>query len=173
MLEAFRLVLLSGKTAFLNMVGHFASAVFERDVRGFIDANNLGNAVRLSGVLTGNDKWNAFSAAELFCFPTHFLSESFEVSLIEAMSFALPIIATRWRSIPDIVDDGENGFLVPIRDPAAMASKLERLVHDRALREMMGRSGREKFLREFTLDRYHARMNWMFQAARREHREPT
>lgn len=168
LLEAFRILLRSGRAAFLDLVGHFASTSFERDVRAFIAVNALEDKVRLRGVLTGNDKWQAYSDADVFCFPTHFASESFGVCLVEAMSFGLPIVATRWRSIPDIVDEGETGFLVPVEDSAAMAARLGALVDDPALRLRMGRSGRDKFLGTFTLEKYHARMNAMFQSIQTE-----
>jgi glycosyltransferase involved in cell wall biosynthesis len=171
LLEAFKRIRLSGKAACLDLVGRFASTAFEREVLEFISTNNLGEVVRLRGVLTGDDKWLAFSEADLFCFPTHHPSETFGVCLLEAMSFTLPTVATRWGGIPDIVDDGETGFLVPIRDAVAMAEKLERLVLDRGLREAMGRAGREKFRREFTLEQYHARMNMMFQAVQADARQ--
>ncbi len=168
LLEAFQRLLAGGSSAYLDLVGHFASASFERHVRAFIADNGLGSAVRLHGVLTGDAKWNAFRAADLFCFPTHHPSESFGICLIEAMSFSLPIVATRWRSTPEIVDDGENGFLVPARDAAAMACRLGQLVDDPDLRRSTGQLGRQKFAREFTLDKYHARLNEVFQVARRD-----
>jgi glycosyltransferase involved in cell wall biosynthesis len=170
LLEAFRSMLANGEAASLDLVGHFASTAFERQVKIFIAANQLEDAVRLHGVLTGDAKWDVFRAADLFCFPTYFPSESFGVCLIEAMSFSLPIVATRWRSIPEIVDDGENGFLVPIRDAVAMAEKLGQLARDRELRSAMGLSGRRKFLREFTLDKYYARINQIFQATQSDAR---
>jgi glycosyltransferase involved in cell wall biosynthesis len=162
LLEAFRLLRSRGGTACLQLVGHFSSAEFQRTVIEFLERNDLGETVRLCGILTGDDKWQAFSKADLFCFPSHFFAESFPVCLVEALSFGLPVVTTRWRGIPDIVVDGENGFLVPIGDALAVADRLERLLADPGLCEAMGRAGRAKFERDYTLAQYHDRINSVF-----------
>ncbi len=78
------------------------------------------------------------------------------------MSFRLPVVATRWRGIPEVVDDGVTGLLVPPKDPAALADRLEQLHSDPNLRTALGEAGREKFLREFTVGRYWQRMENIF-----------
>jgi glycosyltransferase involved in cell wall biosynthesis len=55
----------------------------------------------------------------VFCFPSFFNSEAFPVVLLEALACGLPIVSTRWRGIPSIVDDGECGLLVEPRDDQA------------------------------------------------------
>ncbi len=164
MLEALRLLRNRGVPAFLQLVGHFGSAEFERIVREFIICHNIQEDVRLAGVLTGDDKWQAFRDADIFCFPSHFFAESFPVCLVEALSFGLPAVTTRWRGIPDIVGDGENGFLVSTGDAPAVAERLEQLIIDPGLRKAMGRVGRAKFEREYTLAQYHARLNAAFES---------
>jgi glycosyltransferase involved in cell wall biosynthesis len=76
--------------------------------------------------------------------------EGIPVALMEAMSAGLPVVATRIGGIPELVEDGSTGYLVPPSDSAALAAALERLAQDRSLRESMGRAGREKVLREFS-----------------------
>ena len=114
------------------------------------------------GVLTGREKLAAYARADVLCFPTFFESETFGLVLLEAMSFGLPVVATRWRGIPSIVDDGVTGFLAGVRDPDAVAERLLRLARDPALRERIGAAARRKFLREYTIDRHLARMAAMF-----------
>ena len=65
----------------------------------------------------------------------------------------LPVVATKVGGVPELVEDGVTGFLVPPRDPQALAKALQRLIDDPELRRRMGEAGREKALREFTLDR--------------------
>jgi glycosyltransferase involved in cell wall biosynthesis len=72
--------------------------------------------------------------------------------------FGLPVVATRWRGIPAVVDDGVTGFLVPVRDPAALALALEQLILDAGLRQSLGAAGRRKYLEEFTIDRHLERL---------------
>ncbi|GBD89456.1 putative glycosyltransferase EpsD [bacterium BMS3Abin04] len=70
------------------------------------------------------------------------------------MMFSLPIIATDWRGIPEIIEEGKNGFLVPVNDPDTTAEKIELLLKDSSLREIMGKKGREIFLEKFTLKKH-------------------
>jgi len=63
------------------------------------------------------------------------------------------VVATRVGGVPELVEDGVTGFLVPSRDPDALAEALQRLIADPELRRRMGQAGREKALKEFTLDR--------------------
>lgn len=65
-------------------------------------------------------------------------------ALLEAAGAGLPIVASRVGSIPEIVEDGLNGFLCPPRSDRAFADALERLVDDPGARERMGRAGRER-----------------------------
>ena len=69
--------------------------------------------------------------------------------LLEAAACARPLIATRVRGCRDIVRNGENGLLVPPRDPEALAQAIATLLGNKALRERMGAMGREIVLKEF------------------------
>ena len=62
------------------------------------------------------------------------------------------------RGIPGIVDDGKTGFLVPKHDVAVLADKIQLLLNDSVLRSNMGKAGREKFEKEFTLEVFEKRM---------------
>ncbi len=162
LLEACRLLRQHGRMINLQLVGRLVSAEFEAAFRESVGRAGLEETVSLCGVLTGDAKWRAFREADIFCFPSHFASESFGVCLVEAQSFSLPVVATHWRGIPDVVDDGENGLLVPPRDATALADALEKLIADPVLRQAMGNAGRRKFEREFTLTQYHNRLNTLF-----------
>jgi glycosyltransferase involved in cell wall biosynthesis len=146
----------------LELAGHFQSSEFERQVKARIATLNLGQQVRFLGVVEDDAKWEAFARAEVLCLPTHYESETFPTVLLEAMSFGLPVVATRWRGIPEIVDDGETGFLIDVHDAAALADRLEQLQADSALRRRMGDAGREKFLQQYTADRFWRRMEEVF-----------
>ncbi|MBC7327226.1 glycosyltransferase [bacterium] len=79
--------------------------------------------------------------------------EGFGIVLIEAMSAGKPVIATRVGGVPEVVDEGETGILVPPRDPDALAGAILKLAEDGRLREEMGRKGREKAMREFHISK--------------------
>ena len=149
----------------LDLMGKFESAAFERHVEQAIRRHRLEQRVRLLGVLTGDAKFRSFATADVFCFPTFFPSETFSVVLVEALSFGLPVVTTDWRGIPSIVEDGRSGFVVPIKDEVAVADRLQELIEDPALREAMGRSGRDRYVRNFTVERFHDRLDGIFTAA--------
>jgi len=78
------------------------------------------------------------------------------------MMFELPTVATRWRGIPDVIVEGETGFLVETKDAAALSERLARLLVDKHLRLEMGRKGRERYLANFTTDIYLQRNREVF-----------
>jgi glycosyltransferase involved in cell wall biosynthesis len=84
------------------------------------------------------------------------------------MQFGLPVVATRWRGIPGIVDDGVNGFLVPVKDSEALAERLGRLLADFDLRLAMGARGRQKYEERYTLARFHRGMQGVFDLLRED-----
>ena len=164
-LEACRLLAQANVPFQANLMGKFESEQFQEEVLAFVRRYGLEGSVRFLGVLTGAEKREAFTQADVFCFPTHFESEALSVVLIEALSFGLPIVATQWRGLPSLVEDGDNGFLVPIKDPEAVADRLRRLISDPDLRRRMGQQGRARYLDRYTVAKYHERINRVFQAA--------
>ena len=70
-------------------------------------------------------------------------------SLLEAAAMAKPIITTQTVGCREVVDDGVNGLLVPVKDSKALAEAMIRLIQDPALRERMGKAGRAKIEQEF------------------------
>jgi len=85
-----------------------------------------------------------FRDADVFVFPS--LIEGMPLVVLEAMACGLPIITTA-QGPGDIVREGVDGFFVPIRDPEAIANRLDQLYRDPSLREQMGRNAREQALR--------------------------
>ncbi len=80
-------------------------------------------------------------------------SEGTPVTIIEALAARRPVVATAVGGVPDVVDDGETGFLVRPGDTAAMAERLEVLARDPGLRASMGETGRERVLRRYAVER--------------------
>ena len=81
------------------------------------------------------------------------VTEGLGTSLLDAMACARPIVATHAGGIPEIVEDGVNGLLVPPRDHAAMAAAIVRLLKDAASRRRMGEAGLARVRERFTVER--------------------
>ncbi len=146
----------------VELVGQWHSNEFSARVRRRIQQLHLDDHIHFPGVLAGDKKFGAFRRADVFCLPTFFNCEGFPVVLLEAMACGLPVVASRWRGIPSVVDDGRTGLLVDPRDPEALADRLVDLAADPELRTAMGLAGRERFLREFTAARHLERMRQVF-----------
>ena len=81
------------------------------------------------------------------------VTEGLGTSLLDAMAAGKPVVATTAGGIPEVVVDGETGFLVPPRDHDAMAGAIVTLLKDDALRQRMGEAGRARVRRIFSADR--------------------
>ena len=97
------------------------------------------------------DMPEVYAAASIVCLPSH--REGLPKALLEAAACARPIVATDVPGCREVCRHGENGLLVPPRDPATLAAALAALLRDPALRRAMGERGREIALREFTVAR--------------------
>jgi glycosyltransferase involved in cell wall biosynthesis len=89
--------------------------------------------------------------AHIACLPS-FYGEGLPKSLLEAAACGLPIVTTDAPGYREVVSDHDNGFLVPIRDPLALADALKKLILDPALRQRMGQRSRAKALAAFSQD---------------------
>jgi glycosyltransferase involved in cell wall biosynthesis len=116
----------------------------------------LENQAIYVGKKYGNEKSRAFSVADIFAFPTYY--ECFPLVILEAMQYKLPVVSTFEGGIPDIVEDGVTGYLVPQKDANALAEKLEILIKNLELRIKMGKAGRKKYEENFTLEIFEKRL---------------
>jgi glycosyltransferase involved in cell wall biosynthesis len=98
------------------------------------------------------DPERLLAASDLIVCPSHF--ETFGMAIVEAMSCGLPVVSTNVGGPGEIVIDGVTGFLVPPKQPAALAERIVQLLDDPALRERMSAAARERVLANFTLDRF-------------------
>jgi glycosyltransferase involved in cell wall biosynthesis len=143
----------SSIAAQLTVAGDFLS----REERELFDHRILqsdlsgGPAQRLV-IYRGNvqsDAKNAlFCEADCLCFPTRYAAEGQPVTIIEALAFGLPIIATRWRGIPELLH-GAEARLINNPDPVAIADALERIIDAGS-----SATNRDIFLKRYCLDKY-------------------
>jgi glycosyltransferase involved in cell wall biosynthesis len=89
---------------------------------------------------------------DIACLPSYY-PEGVPKCLLEAAAAGKPIVTTDTPGCRDVVRDGENGFLVPYKDVPALATALERFIRDPALRRAAGQRGRERAVREFSVDK--------------------
>jgi len=152
----------SGVHVKVSVVGKFISENFKKIVLDRIANYRLENIFAFKGVLTGQAKHDEYLAADIFCFPTFFECESFGLVAVEAMQFKVPVILSRWRGVQTLIEDGAEGFLVPIQDAKALAEKITLLVNAPELRCRMGDQGRKRYLQEYSIEKYYQRLDECF-----------
>lgn len=109
----------------------------------------LEGVVEVLGALPREDVRQEMQSADVLLHSA--VSEGFCNAVIEAQSMELPVVCTDADGLRENVADGETGFVVPRRDPEALAAKLEVLARDPALRQRMGKAGRKRVLKNFRL----------------------
>jgi glycosyltransferase involved in cell wall biosynthesis len=96
-----------------------------------------------------------YNQSHIVTLPTMY-GEGVPTTLLEAAACGRPLVASDIPGCRQVVLDGQNGFLVPPNDPAALAQSLKRLVSDAALRGRMGAASRQLVMRKFTHAQVHA-----------------
>ncbi|MEX1033241.1 MAG: glycosyltransferase family 4 protein [Cellvibrionaceae bacterium] len=102
-----------------------------------------------------DDMPRVLEGCDIACLPTYY-GEGLPKSLLEAAASGLPIVTTDSPGCRELVTDGDNGLLIPVRDVRALADALEKLIGDEALRKRMGERGRalavERFSDQYVID---------------------
>jgi len=127
-----------------------------KEVEEIVQLRKLTGLIHFTGPVYGEKKVVLMKSADILAHPS--FNDCFPLVLLEAMSLSLPIISTFEGAIPEIVDNGITGFLVPPKDPESLADKLEVLINDPELRKDMGDAARIKYENEFTLGIFENRL---------------
>lgn len=114
--------------------------------RGLIESYPIQDRSRLYRMI--------YPKADVFVMPSW--AEGFGFTNVEALSFGLPVISSHVGAIPEVIDHGATGLLVPSGDVSALASAMEEFLADRSLVLRMGPAARAAFLGRFTLERFRA-----------------
>jgi glycosyltransferase involved in cell wall biosynthesis len=116
-----------------------------------------GDNVRFLGAIERDRVLELFAASDAALLSSSW--ENFPHALVEALAVGVPVIATRVGGVPEIVEDGVNGLLVPPGDPEALAETIQLFVGDRELRERLREAAARsvaRFSQEAVLDRLEA-----------------
>jgi glycosyltransferase involved in cell wall biosynthesis len=120
-------------------------------LRARVRDEGLEGRVILHGWVGDDARLALYTSADIFVLPSH--AEGMPNSMIEAMSLGVPVVVTPVGSVPDVLRDGDNGLLVPVRDVHALRAALARLLMDPELRQRIGAAGHRTAAEVFSLER--------------------
>ena len=146
LLEAFARTAPAHPDARLVLVGEG-----RRDYRPWIRRLGLGARVRIVPGQRHEAMPAVYAAVDVFCLPS--LYEGLPLALLEAMACGRAVVTTRADGMPDAVEDGVSGLLVPPRSARALAGALDRLLGDAGLRRRLGAEARRVVERKFAWER--------------------
>ncbi|HVZ75545.1 MAG TPA: glycosyltransferase family 4 protein [Polyangia bacterium] len=168
LVDAIAILAKEGKRARVKLVG---SGPLEGDLKARIAQHGLGDSFQLVGALKEAEVRAALHEASIFCLPSVVTStgdrDGIPVSLMEAMAAGTPVVSTRVSGIPELVDDGREGLLVPERDARALARAIATLLDDPARGAAFATEARKKVERDFDARVESKKMYDLFQRARR------
>lgn len=162
LLRAFERVRASVPGVVLLMAGKINSRTYEQRVSAFLVDHALQAAVQRLGLLSLDALREQYSrcAAMALCSSV----ENSPMTVIEAQAAGKPVVATRVGGVPELITDGENGFLVPVGDDEQMALRLTELLSQPELGRRMGLLARERAVR-FRADRVAAQYRAVYYQA--------
>jgi glycosyltransferase involved in cell wall biosynthesis len=137
LLEALRILALEeGVSVFCDFYG----PIPREDQREFFTQLEATPGARYCGTAETRTASKLMAGYDALAFPTHFVGEGHSGVIIEAMHAGIPVISTQFRAIPELITDGENGFLIPTGDSRALVFAIKRLALEPRLREKMGKA---------------------------------
>jgi glycosyltransferase involved in cell wall biosynthesis len=146
LLDGFKLIAEISRNVHLVIAG---TGELEGMIKEFVSKFNLENRIHLLGFR--KDIQDLMKTFDIFLLPS--LWEGFGIVLIEAMAAGNPIVATNTSSIPEIVEDGRNGILVPPENAEAICDVLVKLISEPELRIKFGKEGQKIVREKFTIER--------------------
>ncbi|HEX4901104.1 MAG TPA: glycosyltransferase family 4 protein, partial [Pyrinomonadaceae bacterium] len=140
LLEAASLLRREGRKLMVDILGVAETDAEECVVQTYATQAGLGAVASFHGIKTGAEKARLLNAATVFVLPSKL--EVFPLSLLEAYASGLPAVCVRVGAVPEILKEGENGFLVPPGNTQALVDSLRRILDDTQLRQVMGAKNR-------------------------------
>lgn len=136
----------------INLLGESLRAGESENIIRLVDRYGLNNLIHFYPPEFGDLKIKRLAESDIYILPSH--HEGMPISVIEAMASALPVIATKVGGIPDMIESGVNGLLVPKEDPVKLADSLGYLINNPEKRRQIGSAARKTALENHDVEKY-------------------
>jgi glycosyltransferase involved in cell wall biosynthesis len=147
MIEALPMIVKTSPAVHYLIVGS-GDAAYEARLRAMVEILGLESRVHFAGFQ--ESVYPCLAAMDLYVHPA--LMEGFGIAVLEAMAMRKPVVATTTGGLPEIVQEGETGMLVPPGDADALAKAVSSLLQDSARCRQLGEAGRARVAAHFTVD---------------------
>jgi len=135
-----------GITVHLTLVGMGSD---EQSLKNYAKSLDIVSQVTFTGAIDQDNILAYYNAADMFVLPS--FAEGLPVVLMEAMAMEIPCITTTITGVPELIQQGQNGILVPASDSDSLTQAIKQLAENQALRQQLGQAGRLKVLSDYEL----------------------
>lgn len=152
LLDACRQLKEKGHRFVCHLVGGESKEINRERFQQEVSDRQLEDCVFYVGPKYGKDKERYFQKATLFVQPT--FEDCFPLTILEAMQYGLPVVSTDEGAIPDMVINGETGFICPRKNVEALVNSIEKLLINKELCKQMGEKGRLMYKEKYTMQTF-------------------
>lgn len=147
-----------GGNQVFSLVGPSADEGLTATLRGRVAQSGFSERIVFRGPLFGLEKWQVLASAEVLVFPTRYRFEAQPLTIIEAFSVGVPVVASDVGAIGELVDDGVNGRLVGAATVESVTQAVLSVIQERATSDRLAEGARRTFDQEHSRDSFRA--NW-------------
>lgn len=158
LLQALQLLVQDGRSVRLRLVG---AGPDEPSLRQMVRDKKLDGFVRFEGAVNQDRIRELYGQADLFVLPS--FAEGIPVVLMEAMAMEIPCISTLIAGIPELIQSGRDGILIPPSDAESLADEIARMMDTPSVRRHLGRSGRIRVQENYNLAKNVANLAHIFE----------
>ena len=127
----------------------FYGQIISRDEKRFFSEIDSCSGCRYRGTIPGGEVMQVLGQYDALLLPTFHPGEGYPAVILESFAAGIPVITTRWKALPELVEDGERGLLISPRSPGEITSAIDRLAGNADLRRRLAGNAMT-FVRGFT-----------------------